>query len=148
VLRICAVVGPNSDPRVKRSAKGYRVMVPAIRGAVQALQFLHEDEAAAALHRAGKAVATGVFNVATDDWLSEQDIARLAGGRVVRFPRGLLLGVSEALARTRLMPFGADRACMLNGPLALSPVLANEVLGWRARRGSADVLSEFIGTPL
>jgi UDP-glucose 4-epimerase len=28
VLRICAVLGPNSDPRVRRSARGYRLAVP------------------------------------------------------------------------------------------------------------------------
>ena len=144
LLRICAVVGSSSDPRVRRSAAGYRLAVPAIRGATQALQFLHEDDAAAALHRAGMAAATGVFNIATDDWLSEHDIARLAGGRVVRVPRRVLLGVSEGLVRLRLMPFGADRSIMLNGPLALSPVLANEVLRWRAERGSGEVLTEFI----
>ena len=33
----------------------------------QALQFLDEDDAAGALHAAGRATATGVFNVATED---------------------------------------------------------------------------------
>jgi nucleoside-diphosphate-sugar epimerase len=145
VLRICAVLGPNSDPRVRRSAKGYKLTVPAVTGATQALQFLYEDDAAAALHRAGTAAATGVFNVATDDWLAEEDIANLAGGRVLRLPLKVVLGVSEAAVRLKLMPFGADRACMLNGPLALSPVMANEVLGWRSKRRSDEVLKEFIG---
>ncbi len=145
VLRICAVVGPNADPGVRRSARGYRLAVPAIKGATQALQFLHEDEAVAALLRAGTAAATGVFNIAPDDWLTEHDIAKLAGGRVLRLPRRAVLSVSEAAVRLRLMPFGADRAVMLSGPLALSPVLANEVLRWRALRGSAEVLREFVG---
>ncbi|MDQ6797692.1 MAG: NAD-dependent epimerase/dehydratase family protein [Actinomycetota bacterium] len=146
-LRISAVLGPSSDHRVKRSARGYRVAVPAVRGVHQALQFLDEDDAAGALHAAGRGMATGVFNVATDDWLSESDIARLAGGRVVRMPLRAVLAASEAAVRLRLMPFGADRSIFLNGPLALDPSLAGaaDALGWRPSRSSADVLAEFVG---
>jgi len=144
-LRISAVLGPHSDKRVKRSARGYRVAVPAVRGVHQALQFLDEDDAAGALHAAGRSTATGVCNVATADWLSESDIARLAGGRVVRLPLKAVLAASEVAVRLRLMPFGADRAIFLNGPLALDPSAAADALGWRPTRSSADVLASFVG---
>jgi nucleoside-diphosphate-sugar epimerase len=144
-LRISAVLGAHADRRVKRSAAGYRLAVPAVRGATQALQFLHEDEAAAALHTAGRSDVTGVLNVATEDWLSEHDIARIAGGRVLRLPLGLVLRSSEVAVRLRLMPFGADRAIFLNGPVALDPGAAADALGWRPTRRSAEVLAEFIG---
>ncbi len=146
-LRISAVLGPHSDKRVKRSARGYRMAVPAVRGVHQALQFLDEDDAAGALHAAGRGTATGVFNVATADWLSESDIARLAGGRVVRLPLKAVLAASEVAVRLRLMPFGADRAIFLNGPLALDPSAAADALGWRPTRSSADVLASFVGRP-
>lgn len=146
-LRISAVLGPLSDPRVKRSARGYRLAVPAVRGVRQALQFLDHDDAAAALHAAGRSAATGVFNVATDDWLDESDIARLAGGRVVRLPLRVLLSGSEVAARLRLMPFGVDRSIFLNGPLALDPTAAAAGLRWRPSRRSCDVLAEFVGRP-
>ena len=54
---------------------------------------------------AGTSRANGVFNVATDDWQSAADIARLAGGRVIRLPRALLVGASEAIFRLGLLPF-------------------------------------------
>ncbi len=144
-LRICAVVGPHADPRVRRSAAGYRLAVPAVPGVTQALQFLDEDDAAAALHAAVRSSATGVFNVATTDWMSEADIARVAGGRVVRLPLGVVLPASEVLAWLRLLPFGADRSIFLNGPLALDPSRAAEALGWRPTRTSADVLGAVLG---
>jgi len=144
-LRISAVLGPHSDRRVKRSARGYRLAVPAIRDVGQALQFLDEDDAAGALHAAGRGTATGVFNVSTADWLSESDIARLAGGRVVRLPLKAVLAASEVAVRLRLMPFGADRAIFLNGPIALDPSAAADALGWRPTRSSADVLATFVG---
>lgn len=141
-LRIAAVLGPNVDPQVRKAASRYKMVVPAVRGASQALQFLDEDDVATALLRAGKVDATGVYNVATDDWLSESDIALIAGSRVLRLPLRLTLAVSEVAARARFLPFGADRACMLNGPLALSPVAAKKSLGWQPTKTSAEVLRQ------
>ena len=42
------------------------------------------------------------------------------------------------------MDMGADRAVLLNGPLALDPSKAARDLGWKARTGSAQVLREFL----
>jgi len=146
-LRIAAVLGPHADPLVRRAAQGYRRVVPAVRGVRQAVQFLHEDDAAEALHRAGTARVTGVVNVATPDWLTESDVAGITGGRVLRLPRRTLLGLAEGTWRARLVGFGADRAVLISGPLALDPSLAAEVLGWRASVGSAPVLAGFVTAP-
>jgi nucleoside-diphosphate-sugar epimerase len=144
-LRICAVLGPHSDRRIRRSALGYRLAVPAVRHVGQALQFLDEDDAARALHAGGRSSARGEYNVATDDWLTEVDIARVAGGRIVRLPLKPILAVAEMALRARLLPFGADRAVLLNGPLALDPRAAAGAFGWRPTRTSADVLAGFVG---
>ena len=146
-LRISAVMGPHVDPRVRRSAAGYRLAVPAVPGVDQALQFLHEDDAAAALHSATRTAATGVFNVATTDWMSELDISRVAGGRVLRLPLKVVLPASEVLARLRLLPFGADRSIFLNGPIALDPARAAEAFGWRPTRTSSEVLAGVVRRP-
>ena len=146
-LRIVAVLGPHADPMVRRAAMGYRRAVPAVRGARQALQFLHEDDAAEALHRAGTMRATGVINVATPDWLTEGEVARVTGGRVVRVPRRVLLGLAEGAWRAGLVGFGADRAVLISGPLALDGSRAAEVLGWAATTGSAAVLAGFVARP-
>jgi len=144
-LRISAVLGPNVDPQVRKAVGRYRMVVPAVTGVTQALQFLHEDDAASALHSAGKVSATGVFNVATDDWLSENEIAAIAGSRVLRLPLRLTLGVAELSARAKFLPFGADRACMLNGPLALDPAAAEKSFGWKPTKSSSEVLREALG---
>jgi UDP-glucose 4-epimerase len=142
VLRIGAVLGPHADARILRATLGYRRAVPAILGVTEALQFTDEDDVATALLVAGMSSATGVFNIASDDWLSAADIARLAGSRVVRLPRALLVGASEVIFRLRLLPFGADRAALVNGPLALACARAGEEFGWRPTRRSAEVLAE------
>jgi UDP-glucose 4-epimerase len=143
VLRISAVLGPHADRRVLRAARGYRVAVPQVE-APQALQFLHEDDAAAGLLAAGLARATGTWNLAPSDWLGPRDIAHLAGGRVLRVPLGATVRAAELAYRARLLPFGADRACLLGGPLALSPRRAAADLGWRPTRSSAQVLGDAV----
>ena len=146
-LRICAVLGPNADRLVKKAAAGSKQVVPAARNRRYAVQFLHEDDAAAALHAAVKSsTADGVYNIATEDWLDEHAVADVSGGRVVRMPFPVLLHGAEVARRLRLLDMGADRAVLLNGPLALDATKAANDLGWKASKGSAQVLREFLGT--
>ncbi len=141
VLRIAAVLGPHADPAVRSATLGYRRAVPAVRGVDQAVQFLDEEDAATALHLAGAAGREGVFNIAPRDWLNQRDMARLARSGVVRLPARVLLSVADTAYRLRLLPFGADRAVLITGPLAVDASRAGKEFGWRATRGSADVLS-------
>jgi nucleoside-diphosphate-sugar epimerase len=146
-LRICAVLGPHADPLVKKASAGLKRAVPAARGRRQAVQFLHEDDAAAALLAAVKSdAADGLYNIATAGWLDEQGVAEVSGGRVVRLPFSVLLHGAEVARRLRLLDMGADRAVLLNGPLALDPGCAARDLAWKARRGSAEVLGEFLAS--
>jgi UDP-glucose 4-epimerase len=144
VMRVSAVLGPHADERVKRATRGYRAVVPAVR-APQGLQFLDEDDAAAGLLVAGLAAATGTWNLAPNDWLDPADIAAIGGGRVVRLPLAAAVRIAEVGYRLGLLPFGADRACLLAGPLAVSPAKAASDLGWRPSRQSAEVLADALG---
>ena len=144
VMRLSAVLGPHADPQVQRAIQGYRVVVPALRGIPQALQFLDEEDAAQGLLAAGRVRAEGAFNLATEDWLGESALATVAGGRVVRLPRRAAIAVSEAGYRLRLIPFGADRSSLLGGPLALDPAHAERVLGWKPSATSAEVLGRAV----
>jgi nucleoside-diphosphate-sugar epimerase len=144
-LRICAVLGPHADALVKKASAALRKTVPAARGRRQGVQFLHEDDAALALLAAVKqSDVSGVYNVATEDWLDEHGVAEVSGGRVVRLPYRVLLHGSEVARRLHLLDMGADRAVLLNGPLALDPSRAATTLGWKARLDSAEVLRQFL----
>ncbi len=145
VLRVAAVLGPNADARVARAAAGYRLAVPAFRGAREAVQFLDEDDAAAGLLEAGFAGATGTWNLATEDWLDAEGIAAVCGGRVLRVPGRAAVRASELAFRARLLPFGADRAALLAGPLALDPSRARVDLAWKPRMSSRQVLARQVG---
>ncbi|MDQ1366216.1 MAG: UDP-glucose 4-epimerase [Acidimicrobiaceae bacterium] len=140
-LRIGAVLGPHTDPQVAQAVKGYRLVVPAFMGKNEALQFLDEADAAAALHQAGASTATGLLNIAPADWLNAQGVAKVANSHVLRMPTRLLLAGSEVAFRLHQTPFGADRAILINGPLALDPAKAGRVLGWKAKKSTAEVLA-------
>jgi UDP-glucose 4-epimerase len=147
-LRLAAVLGPHADARVSRSLQGYRLGVPAIRRAAFALQWLDENNAVDGLLAAGRALLAGgtaggeIVNIATVDWLGAPDMARLAHSWVLALPRWALVGGAEAGKRLGLAPFGADRAALLHGPLALSPAKAAALLGWRPSKTSAEVFKE------
>ncbi len=145
VVRLSAVVGPHADPAVRQAAAGYRHVVPALRGSEPALQFLDEDDAAGVLLEAGWRGRSGVWNAATPDWLDAAALARVAGGRVVRVPGRWADRVAEVGFRLGWLPFGADRSCLLDGPLALDPSLARSELGWEAAHSSAATLARFLG---
>lgn len=147
VVRLAAVLGPHADARVTRAVHGYRVAVPAVRGVPQALQWLDEDDAADGLLAAGRGLLDGrqavgqVFNVAPVDWMGAGEAARLAGSRVLEVPRRVLVAGSELGRRLGLTPFGADRAALIGGPLALSAAKAGRLLGWQSTRTSAEVFT-------
>lgn len=150
IVRLGAVLGPHADARVSRAVRGYRLAVPAIRGVPQAVQWVDEGDAVDGLLAAGRDLlgagrAVGeVVNVATEDWLGPNDVARVAASRVLGLPRPLIMRGSELGHRLGLSPFGADRAILINGPLALSVAKADRLLGWRPRRTSGQVLAEAI----
>lgn len=145
VVRLAAVLGPHADPAVLRAALRYRTAVPAIARVRQAVQFLSEDDAVEALLAAGRAASAGrtgeVCNAGPADWLDAAGIASVCGGRVLTLPRGVLVAASEAGRRAGILPFGADRAALLGGPLAVDSGRAARVLGWAAASGSSAVLA-------
>lgn len=147
VLRIGAVLGEHADRWVAKALAGYRHLVPAIRGVRQASQFVDEADVADAFIRAGRRAMAGVLNVATSDWLDAPALAALSGGKVVALPRAVLLGLSEAARRCRLLPFGADRAVLIDGPLALDNTRAGQELGWHPQSSSHDVLARALRRP-
>ena len=152
IVRLTAVLGPHADARVARAVRGYRLAVPAIAGTAQAVQWLDEEDAVDALLAAGRAlladgsVAGHVVNVAPEDWLAAADVAALAHSRVVELPRRLIVAGAELGRRLGLSPFGADRAVLISGPLALSSAKASQLLGWRATKTSANVLAAALGS--
>jgi UDP-glucose 4-epimerase len=146
-VRLSAVLGPHADVRVARAVHGYRWVIPAVAGVRQALQWLDEADAVEGLLAAGRSLLGGsgvdgeVVNLATSDWLGAPEVAEVSGGHVARLPREMIMVASELAKNLGVTPFGADRAALIGGPLAVSAEKAVRLLGWRATKSSADVLA-------
>ena len=70
-----------------------------------------------------------MVNLAPEDWLAAADVAALAHSRVVELPRRLIVAGAELGRRLGLSPFGADRAVLISGPLALSSCQGDQLTG-------------------
>jgi nucleoside-diphosphate-sugar epimerase len=147
IVRLSAVLGAHADARVAQAVRGYRLAVPAVTGTAQAVQWLDEGDATDGLLAAGRALVNGrslageVVNLGPAGWLEAHDVATLARSRVVKLPRRTIVCGAEVGRRLGLSPFGADRAVLITGPLALAVGKADRLLGWKATSTSAEVLA-------
>lgn len=103
VLRFAPVLGPSVDNPATRLLS--RRVVPTLLGFDPLWQALHEDDAAAALHRALESDAAGEINVVADGVLALSGLVHEAGGHTLPLP----LPVARAAMRT-LNAAGASTA--------------------------------------
>ena len=93
----------------------YAPALPALDGRRPPLQFVHVDDVARALAHLASGDLEGVFNVAPDDWLSHEDVARIAHKRVVFVPHRWVVPLLDAL--THVLP------AHLRAPAGMLPYL-------------------------
>lgn len=99
VLRCCYTLGPSQHGTLATFLQGKRV--PTVLGYDPLFQFIHEDDAAAAICLALEKGCRGVFNLAGPRALPLSLIIRQTGGRVIPVP--------EPLFRLAIGRFGLPR---------------------------------------
>jgi UDP-glucose 4-epimerase len=141
-LRLANVIGP----RVETAMTAYFTLpvIPTVMGFDARLQFVHEDDSIAALHRAVTATATGVFNIAGDGVLALSQAVRRTGRPTVLVPGALLGVVGRALAPTRLVDFSAEQVRFLTYGRAIDTTRAQRELGFTAKRSTSAAFDEFL----
>ena len=141
-LRLANVIGP----RVETAMTAYFTLpvIPTVLGFDARLQFVHEDDAIAALHRAVTGSATGVYNIAGDGVLALSQAVRRTGRPTVAVPGALLGVVGRALAPTRLVDFSAEQVRFLTYGRAIDTTRARSELGFVAKRSTSDAFDEFL----
>jgi nucleoside-diphosphate-sugar epimerase len=136
VLRPVTVLGGDDDPLTHLM----RDVLPAgVADPIPPVQYLHGDDLADAVALACTAELDGVFNVAPDGWMSEEEAKALSAGPVrVRLPR-------------RLQPLlGPDVPSDVRPYLVHPWVVANDRLraeGWRPRYSSEEAFVAGAGVP-
>ena len=142
ILRLANVIGP----RVETAMTAYFTLpvIPTVLGFDARLQFVHEDDAIAALHRAVTAAATGVFNIAGDGVLALSQAVRRTGRPTISVPGALLGVVGRALAPTRLVDFSTEQVRFLTYGRAIDTSRAQRDLGFVAKRSTSAAFDEFL----
>ena len=144
ILRLANVIGP----RVETAMTAYFTLpvIPTVLGFDARLQFVHEDDSIAALHRAVTAPATGVFNIAGDGVLALSQAVRRTGRPTLSVPGALLGVVGRALAPTRLVDFTSEQVRFLTYGRAIDTFLAGHDLGPGFESGILDGATRLIAT--
>lgn len=142
ILRLANVIGP----RIETAMTAYFTLplIPTVLGFDARLQFVHEDDSIAALHRAVTSAATGVFNVAGDGVLALSQAVRRTGRPTVPVPGALLGVVGRALAPTRLVDFSSEQVRFLTYGRAIDTTRARRDLGFTAKRSTSTAFDEFL----
>lgn len=99
-------------------------------------QLIHQDDLAAAFCEAALRDLPGAYLLVTEDSISQEDLARISGGRVIRVPvRAAELGLDVAFA-LRLAPVSSEWA--VSGDRVGQPGRAADALAWRPAASSRE----------
>ncbi|MCZ7432736.1 NAD-dependent epimerase/dehydratase family protein [Streptomyces sp. WMMC1477] len=148
VLRFADILGPTAD----EALAGYLTLpvLPTVLGYDPRLQFVHEDDALAALElAAGEArrgsLAAGTFNVAGDGVLLLSQCARRLGRPVLPLVRPALSWAGTALRTVGIADFSPEYVRLLTHGRVVSTALMRETLGFSPEYTTAEALADFAG---
>ena len=138
-LRLATVVGGGVDNFFIRSLLAPRL--PSVRGHRPPYQFVHVDDAVAAIARAVEHDLPGAYNVAAEGWLSFDEIAAILGRRALDVPEEVAFSAVERLAATGIweLPVGAVHYVMHPWVTSADRLVAT---GWRPRHSNRDAAVE------
>lgn len=139
VLRPAIVFGPNVENFVSRAFEAPRLTT--VKGYEPPLQFVHEEDVAAAVHLALARRLDGPYNVSADGWLSHEEIVAIAGKKKVELPEAVAFSLAERLWRAGLTTSPPGELHYIMHPYVLdSSRLRAE--GWAPRYSNRETLLE------
>ena len=146
VLRLAEIVDRRSDTPLSRYLR--LPIVPTVLGFDPRVQFLHGDDAVAALGLAVRERRRGVFNVAAPGVLVLGQAIRLAGGRAMPVLTGLLGPVERlAVSAAAGVPLTARLEALITHGQAVDCSLLLQEFGWQPLRDNRALMIE-LGEPL
>ena len=142
VLRFANIIGP----RIATPMTDYFTMpvIPTVLGFDARLQFVHEDDALAALLKATLASGVGTVNVAGDGVLALSQAARLAGRATLPVPAPLGGWVTQVVRRSGLADFSAEQLQFLAYGRVLDTARMREVLGFQPSHTTRSAFEDFV----
>lgn len=138
VLRFALLAGPGLDTALTRAFEAPRL--PAVRGHRPPLQFLHPDDAVAAIVHAVEGELDGAYNVCADGWLSYDEVAALVGRRSLEVPEELAYSGAAGVYALRLGDLPPGIVSLFVHPC----VMTNDKLtatGWQPLASNRDAVA-------
>ncbi|NLT53925.1 MAG: NAD-dependent epimerase/dehydratase family protein [Actinomycetales bacterium] len=141
-LRLADVVGPGIVTPLTRHLS--LPAVPTVLGFDPRLQFLHVDDAVAALHLATTGTVTGTVNVAGDGVLLLSQVVRMTGRPAAPVPPPLTGAVGRVLRRFGSGDLSVDAVRFLRHGRGLDTTRMRTVLGFEPKLTSRDAFADFV----
>lgn len=145
ILRLADVVGPGIGTPLTRYLEPPVVPVPL--GHDPRLQFLHVDDAVAAIQRVAVADHPGVFNVAGPGTLTLSQALRRSGRALLRVPDPGLRVLGGLAARAGLRRPPGDELELLRYGRVVDTTSIERELGWAPGYSSAAAFDAELGVP-
>jgi len=147
VVRPCIVYGPNVDNYLSRFLLRLP-FIPAISGCRPDMQFVHEDDAAAVFMEVYRRGAEGYFHACGEGTVNVEEIARIAGKRILPLPAGLAYPAVDLLWKLRfpLIEGPSGMLDFIRYRWVISDRHTREALGIRPRYSSRDVVGIMVET--
>lgn len=139
VLRPAMPVGEDVPSLLLDTFVGGRVL--GVRGHRPPLQFLHVDDLLDAIVHAARQRLSGPHNVASEGWLSADDVEAILGRRRLDVPEEVVFSSTERLRVAGLSPLPTGAVHHLMHPWVADVSRLVET-GWRPRHANRDVLAE------
>lgn len=142
VLRFANIIGPGiSTPMTDYFSMP---VLPTILGLDGRLQFVHEDDALAALLAATLGEGVGLVNVAGDGVLPVSQAARLAGRPTVPVPIAAGSWVGQVVRRSGLADFSPEQIQFLAFGRGLDTTRMRQVLGFEPSYTTREAFLDYV----
>lgn len=144
VMRPCNIVGPSLNNLISRLLR--MKSAPMLLGYDPVMQFIHEQDMAAAIVTAVRGEKWGVYNVAGEGGVAYSWALRLAGATPVPVPHFLAYPLVGALARWRLV-FPKHLMDYFRYPTVIDDALFRRDFGWAPRLSMVESLRSVSSAP-
>ena len=141
VLRPSIMAGPGIANFITRQLEAPRF--PVVKGHRPPMQFAHVDDVASAVIHALDHDLPGAYNVASEGWLSFDEVTALLDRRVLELPEEVAFSTAERLWDLGLGFAPPGQLHYLMHPWVLS-VDKLKATGWRPRYSNRDALAELL----
>ncbi|MBT0565985.1 NAD-dependent epimerase/dehydratase family protein [Williamsia sp. CHRR-6] len=142
ILRPAAILGPKISTRM--SIYFSSPLIPVVLGHEPRLQFLHEEDALAAIEHATLLGRAGTYNLAADGVISLTQAIRRAGRVELPVPANLLGPVAGVFRNIRVATMHGDQASYLTYGRVLDTTRMRTELGFAPRYTSVETMDDFI----